>query len=173
MLKAPFQRDLRVNYHADGTARDTYVQSGNGGLVKPYSPVKAPPVTTFGLPKIYQAPSPVLRARGVYYHSDGKGRDHYIETNSGGLNGYGNLFDSTENFKRSLRAESSCSPYRYIGRSVVLSPPKRKGDVHRSLDSGASIIRKAKKLNEPDPFLTGQMTFTGNFRATQSAMRRY
>ena len=32
MNAAPYHRDLRVNYPPDGTARDTYVQSGNGGL---------------------------------------------------------------------------------------------------------------------------------------------
>ena len=136
MLKAPYHRDLRVNYQADGTARDTYVQSGNGGLLKPYAPVKAPPVTTFGLPSIYQSPSPVLKARGVYYHSDGKGRDAYIETNSGGLNGYATLLDSTEFFKRTLRAESSLSPYKSYGKAINMGSncPPRKAAVNQSLD---------------------------------------
>ena len=103
MQRASQIRDFRVNRHADGTARDTYVQSGNGGLLKPYSPVRYPEVSTFRIQNVYNPPSPILKPRGVYYHSDGKGRDSYIESNSGGLNGFCSLPDATQAFKKSLR----------------------------------------------------------------------
>ena len=67
MNAAPYHRDLRVNYPPDGTARDTYVQSGNGGLAQPYSPVKYPAVTTFATRQNFNPPSPLVKPRGVYY----------------------------------------------------------------------------------------------------------
>ena len=38
---------FHVNYFADGTGRDTFVKTDNGGFYKFYEPVKAPAVTSF------------------------------------------------------------------------------------------------------------------------------
>ena len=38
---------FRVNYFADGTGRDTFVKTDNGGFFKAYTPAKAMPVTSF------------------------------------------------------------------------------------------------------------------------------
>ena len=92
-----------VNYFPDGTGRDTFVKVDNGGLFKAYEPVKASPVTSFSAKRYWVPPSPVIKSRGVYYHSDGSGRDNYIEMNSGGLNNAWRHNEYRENFKASLR----------------------------------------------------------------------
>ena len=94
---------FRVNYFNDGTGRDTFVKVDHGGFFKAYSPVKASPITTFHTKRIYVPPSPVIKSRGVYYHSDGSGRDNYIEMNSGGLNNCGKMLEYRDAFKASLR----------------------------------------------------------------------
>ena len=38
---------FHVNYFADGTGRDTFVQTDNGGFFKAYTPAHSPPVTSF------------------------------------------------------------------------------------------------------------------------------
>ena len=45
----------------------------------------------------------MIKPRGVFYHSDGSGRDTYIGSNSGGLNNYTGQQEYREAFKRSLR----------------------------------------------------------------------
>ena len=77
---------FRVNYHSSGTGRDTFVKYNNGGFFKAYHPVKAAPGGSFVRNRNYVRPAPAKEAGGVYYHSDGTGRDNYIEVNSGGLN---------------------------------------------------------------------------------------
>jgi hypothetical protein len=56
---------FRVNYFADGTGRDTFVKTDNGGFYKPYAPAPAAPVTTFMTRKQCAAPAPVMKAKGV------------------------------------------------------------------------------------------------------------
>ena len=80
---------FRVNYFADGTGRDTFVKTDNGGFFKAYHPVPAMPVTSFVQRKRYEPPAPVMHSKGVQYHSDGTGRDSYIGFNKGGLAAYG------------------------------------------------------------------------------------
>ena len=92
-----------VNYFSDGTGRDTFVKTNNGGFFKAYEPVKASPVTSFTAKRYYVPPSPVIKSRGVYYRSDGSGRDNYIELNSGGLNNQFRHNEYREAFKASLR----------------------------------------------------------------------
>ena len=77
---------FRVNYHTDGSGRDTFVSHNNGGFFKAYQPIKAMPVGAFVQKRSYCPPRPAIVSRGIYYHSDGTGRDNYIECNSGGLN---------------------------------------------------------------------------------------
>ena len=71
------------SYYGDGTGRDTYVVTNNGGLThenKPYM-MRRPhkPVMT----KRNHTPS--RDAVPVIYHADGSGRDSYCVSNSGGL----------------------------------------------------------------------------------------
>ena len=94
---------FRVNYFSDGTGRDTFVKGDNGGFFKAYHPVPASPVTTFYTKKEYTPPAPVIKSRGVFYHSDGTGRDSYVCVNAGGLTGLGKVERYTDTFKSSLR----------------------------------------------------------------------
>ena len=80
---------FRVNYFADGTGRDTFVKTDNGGFFKAFTPAQAPPVTSFVQRRRYDPPAPVIHSRAVQYHSDGTGRDSYIGFNKGGLAIYG------------------------------------------------------------------------------------
>lgn len=80
---------FRVNYFCDGTGRDTFVKNSNGGFYKAYSPAPAYPVTSFMQKRRYNPPAPIMKSRGVQYHSDGTGRDSYIGFNQGGLTAYG------------------------------------------------------------------------------------
>lgn len=43
-----------------------------------YEPFRQPEIGTFTSRKRYDNPAPVIHAKGVYYHSDGTGRDGYI-----------------------------------------------------------------------------------------------
>ena len=92
-----------MNYFADGTGRDTFVKNDNGGFFKAYHPVPASPVTTFRTKRKYDPPAPVMKSRGVFYHSDGTGRDSYVTVNAGGLTNYGRVETYTDRFKSSLR----------------------------------------------------------------------
>ena len=95
---------FRVNYNADGTGRDTFVNTDNGGFYKAFSPCSQPEVTSFVQRRRYDKPSPVIKSRGVQYHSDGSGRDSYIGFNAGGLTAYGSkTVHSLGHFTRSLR----------------------------------------------------------------------
>ena len=94
---------FRVNYFADGTGRDTFVKTDNGGFYKANTPVKAPAVTRLAPKNYYVPPSPIIKSRGVYYRSDGSGRDNYIEMNSGGLNNCFRHAEYRTAFKNSLR----------------------------------------------------------------------
>ena len=52
----------------------------------------------------YEPPAPVMKSRGVQYHSDGSGRDSYIGFNTGGLTVYGSkTVDYVTQFKQGLR----------------------------------------------------------------------
>ena len=44
---------FRVHYFNDGTGRDTFVGTDNGGFFKAYRPANASPVTTFMQPRRY------------------------------------------------------------------------------------------------------------------------
>ena len=95
---------FRVNYFADGTGRDTFVKTDNGGFFKAYAPAPAPPVTSFVTKRRYDKPAPVMKSRAVFYHSDGSGRDNYITINAGGLANPGSkTIDYVTSFKQSLR----------------------------------------------------------------------
>ena len=94
---------FRVNYFADGTGRDTFVKNDNGGFFKEFQPVPAYPVTAFRARRSYAPPAPIIKSRGVYYHSDGSGRDSYVCVNAGGLTGLGKVQDYRDTFKSSLR----------------------------------------------------------------------
>ena len=94
-----------VNYQSTGTGRDTFVKHNNGGFFKAYHPVKAAPVGSFLTKRRPPAaPRPAIVSRGIYYHSDGSGRDNYIEIDSGGLNYTSNKLEYREAFKASLRS---------------------------------------------------------------------
>ena len=56
---------FRVNYFADGTGRDTFVKTDNGGFFKAFTPAKAPPVTSFAQRRRYDPPAPVIHSRAV------------------------------------------------------------------------------------------------------------
>ena len=56
---------FRVNYFADGSGRDTFVKTDNGGFFKAYTPAPATPVTTFMTRKRYDPPAPVIKSRAV------------------------------------------------------------------------------------------------------------
>ena len=56
---------FRVNYFADGTGRDTFVKTNNGGFFKAYSPAKAMPVTSFVQRRRYDPPAPHIHSRAV------------------------------------------------------------------------------------------------------------
>ncbi|CAI2380273.1 unnamed protein product [Moneuplotes crassus] len=72
-------------YKTDGTGRDTYIKSDNGGMTSVISPVKWPEVGTFTTKNQYASPSPTKPIPIVYYRSDGSGRDNYITSSSGGF----------------------------------------------------------------------------------------
>lgn len=93
-----------MNYFADGSGRDTFVSNNNGGFYKAYTPAPADKVTTFMQKRRYNPPAPVIKSRGVQYHSNGTGRDSYIGFNAGGLTTYGaKTIDYVTQFKSSLR----------------------------------------------------------------------
>ena len=132
-------------------------------------------MTTFSTRQNFSPPSPVLKPRGVYYQSDGKGRDSYIETNSGGLNGFANLLKPSEAFKKSLRADFSKQSYAQLGREIPSIAPlscRRTLDVNKSVED-VSLRRSVNFAKSVDPFMASQVSFNDKFRATQNAWRRY
>ena len=135
---------FRVNYFSDGTGRDTFVKTNNGGFYKGYKPAPAPPVTSFMSRRRYEPPAPVMKSRGVQYHSDGTGRDSYIGFNAGGLTVYGSkIVDNVTAFKSDLRKSNRPqSAYVKSGgfsggiqrKSAVTLLPAREGDTSRRKD---------------------------------------
>ena len=94
-----------ASYFGDGSGRDTYVVSNNGGLTNMMKPnmMKRPFVSTL---KNRNA-GPIKDAVPITYHSDGTGRDSYVISNSGGLyQDYGGSHRPDVRFQQSLRFQA-------------------------------------------------------------------
>ena len=78
-------------YNPNGSGRDTYIYSDNGGFTVAHQPSQQPPIGTSFLPLplligTFGSPSkhpiavkrPVINSKTLNYHSDGTGRDSYI-----------------------------------------------------------------------------------------------
>jgi len=72
-----------LNYFGDGSGRDTYVVTNNGGSMNSskHGMLRRPFKNTLHNRDL----SPKLEAMPVNYHSDGTGRDSYVVANGGGL----------------------------------------------------------------------------------------
>ena len=142
---------MNVNYWADGTGRDTFVKTDNGGFYKFYEPVKSAAVTSFVAKRQWVPPSPIIKSRGVYYRSDGSGRDAYIESNSGGLNNQFRHNEYRERFKASLRQiDRPQSAYvKYGGRQVGM----------RATKSVTTLAKFQKEPSQKEVFIKSQMSF--------------
>ena len=75
-------RDVGIQYKLNGTGRDTYIFSNNGGFSDVhYSPTYLDKPGAM-LPTIRRKPAgdkkPNIHSKSVYYRQDGSGRDSYI-----------------------------------------------------------------------------------------------
>ena len=142
-----------MNYFADGTGRDTFVKTDNGGFFKGYKPAPAYPVTSFVQKRRYDPPAPCIHSRAVQYHSDGTGRDSYINFNKGGLSVYGSKVEHhMDTYKRSLR-QSSRPQSAYV----------KSGGFGSGIKKTASVTLLPARAGDPsrreDIFTQSQMTF--------------
>jgi hypothetical protein len=75
-------KDIGVQYKTNGTGRDTYIFSNNGGFSDIYYGPNAYEKPGGMLPtirgKLAQEKKPTLHSKSVYYRQDGSGRDTYI-----------------------------------------------------------------------------------------------
>ena len=158
---------FRVNYHADGTGRDTFVGTDNGGFYAAFSPCSQPQVTSFVAKRRYEKPSPVIKSRGVQYHSDGSGRDSYIGFNAGGLTAYGSkTVHSLGHFTRSLR-----------GTNRTQSAYKKSGGFKTGMTKTSSVTLLPPREGDPsrreDILTSSQMTFSRKFEESQRKLHSY
>ena len=149
---------FRVNYFADGTGRDTFVKNDNGGFYKAYEPVRAVPVTSFTSKRQYAPPAPVMKSRGVYYHSDGSGRDSYVCVNAGGLTSVGRQTEYRDAFKKSLRTiQRPQTSYVKLGQSQA------------GIKRSPTVTLLPPRINErTDLMVQTQLTFSRKFVETQN-----
>ena len=155
---------FRINYFADGTGRDTFVKNDNGGFYKPYSPVPADKVGTFGSKRSWCPPAPIIKSRGVYYHSDGSGRDSYVGINAGGLTNSRNFLEYRDAFKKSLRTvDRPTTGYVKLGQHAT--GMQRAPSVTLLAPSGPHRL--------PDLYQEMQMSFPQGFNDSQQRLGRY
>lgn len=94
------------HYLADGSGRDSYVITNNGGLTAGRLWNQKDSKTFFMTSQKYfkrESPSPRKEAMPFEYRSDGSGRDSYILHNSGGLKNKMSGLTSDKLFKSTLR----------------------------------------------------------------------
>ena len=108
-----------------------------------YEPIKYSKVGSIMERKIFpiHKPNPVMEAKPVFYRADGTGRDTYVETNSGGINGVFSHPEYRENFKASLRQYKKS----YAGVGSYKRPTTAVVTKGKSLTS----IGKGKKKEKP------------------------
>ncbi|CAI2380772.1 unnamed protein product [Moneuplotes crassus] len=132
-------------YKTDGTGRDSYIKSNNGGMTTVFSPVKWPEVGSFSTKKQYSSPSPAKPVPIVYYKSDGSGRDSYITASSGGFHpeAMGKRVDHL--FLSTLRSSSPTNQEFF--RRARDSRKDRSGSFSPSKTSSDSKMYKHQKMN--------------------------
>lgn len=76
-----------TNYHIDGTGRDTYIASDNGGFYIRSEASKAADLGSFMCtkPKLAHNYSKSIPQKYVFYTTNGSGRDSYIASTNGGF----------------------------------------------------------------------------------------
>lgn len=106
-----------VHYLPDGTGRDHFITTCNGGFTPGRVSNKFYSSSFFSRRNGNNSPSPRKEATSTTYRSNGSGRDSYIISNSGGLvhDFRGNSSDRM--FKSTLRSseESAFRKTSYIG----------------------------------------------------------
>ena len=78
LTKQQFGMARPLNYHIDGTGRDSYIGNNNGGLYVPHAAASA---LTGGAFRTFKRPSsgvPNLGVKRQFYHCNGTGRDNYV-----------------------------------------------------------------------------------------------
>eukprot|EP00831_Metopus_contortus_P085041 TRINITY_DN9792_c0_g1_i1.p1 TRINITY_DN9792_c0_g1~~TRINITY_DN9792_c0_g1_i1.p1 ORF type:complete len:277 (-),score=27.24 TRINITY_DN9792_c0_g1_i1:6-836(-) len=135
-----------LHYFSNGTGRDGYISSNSGGLIAPRK-VSLPPISgSFPRSPYYRERSPRMEAKGVFYHSNGTGRDSYITVSSGGLHIPTRFGLSQQSFFKTLRSPT-LSPINSILSSTRNSSMGSTGMKKISaLDD--SILRQSSGRNE-------------------------
>jgi hypothetical protein len=150
-----------VHYYADGSGRDSYINSNSGGfskLVKPISNINKykiiKPQTSYSSVKNVSKESWTIR-----YKSDGSGRDSYILQGSGGLQ---KDFNKSKPFQDTLRNSfnfNNMSPklnnlnkskIEYVSRDEYIISSRLKklqNEVTKRLYKLPDIISPCKSLN--------------------------
>mmetsp|Transcript_14153 Transcript_14153/g.20702 ORF Transcript_14153/g.20702 Transcript_14153/m.20702 type:complete len:147 (+) Transcript_14153:30-470(+) len=93
------------HYKTDGTGRDSYIATNNGGFFPAKRVMEEYPVSSLRPKRCIVPNASNTPHRIVRYHSNGTGRDSYITTCSGG-------FQSMSNSERSTRFEANLRNYR-------------------------------------------------------------
>ena len=142
-------------YRDDGTGRDLYIISNNGGLYHERRLIPEYPVSSFRPKRSCKATIPNSSHKKVRYISNGTGRDSYIYTCSGGFMTSHMQPDNKRTFASSLRAYDRCSStgpiynedYSYTSRSW-------KTIKQRSLNSSIYVNQKklAERLSKPKTY---------------------
>ena len=101
----------------------------------------------------------------MYYHSDGSGRDNYIEVNSGGLNYIHKHLEYREAFKKSLRSiDRPQSAYaKYGGKEVGL----------RKTSSVSLLSKHQSQPSQRIELIKSQYNFGSKFNRAQSDLKSY
>lgn len=93
-----------ASYFGDGSGRDTYVVTDNGGLLNKEK--RGMTRRPFKNTLVNRDSSPLKPVMPVSYHSDGTGRDSYVVSNAGGLvHDFHGSSRSDVNFVASLRQQ--------------------------------------------------------------------
>jgi hypothetical protein len=149
-----------ANYFGDGSGRDSYVVTNNGGLanIDKVGMLSRPYRNTLR----NRNHSPQKEPLPVYYHSDGSGRDSYVVNNAGGLaTDYGSSHRPDVNFLQSLRQSPKLvMPQQYDpsdmtgymgwvdnrNKKILLSNARVAYDVTKRLSSNPSILTSPIKV---------------------------
>ena len=122
------------HYFSNGGGRDGYIATNSGGLIAPIENKTTFELGTFMKSIQYKEKSPRIDSKGVYYHSDGTGRDSYVVVSSGGLVKAANAGEYKSTFYQQLRqyenrngSHPSSKNFLKMNRSIS---PKSKQDIY-------------------------------------------
>eukprot|EP00347_Sterkiella_histriomuscorum_P004546 403360052 len=157
-------------YNANGSGRDTYIYSNNGGLTGAHQTNIQPPIGTFSSPmkKHVTVKRPLINSKSIHYHSNGTGRDSYIMINQGGFQienrageQNGSFYNGLRGYERNHRylqqRSGSNSPTRQISNSKVNPFKDHLVDGQKTFSSGI-VKHQLNALNQYQKHNDGRLS---------------